>query len=50
MLQTPSPSRGVFPWHLDVGRLSVYDSSNDASDNGLFQLSGETSCLFTTSI
>ena len=29
---------------------NIYDSPNDVSDNGLFQLSGETSCLFKTSI
>ena len=28
----------------------MYDSSNAVFDNGLFQLSGETSCLFATSI
>ena len=31
------------------GIVSIYDSPNDVSDNELFQLSGETSCLFTTS-
>ena len=30
--------------------ISLYISPNDASDNGLFQLSGETSCLFKSSI
>ena len=28
----------------------MYDSPNDVSDNGLFQLSGERSCLFATSV
>ena len=30
--------------------ISLYISPNDASDNGLFQLSGEASCLFKSSI
>ena len=32
--------------YLEV--VSIYDSPNDVSDNGLFQLTRETSCLFTT--
>ena len=34
---------------MSVNRQYI-DSFNDVSDNGLFQLSGETSCLFKTSI
>ena len=30
--------------------VSICDSANDVFDNGLFQLSGETSYLFKTSI
>ena len=32
--------------YLEV--VSIYDSPNDVSDNGLFQLTRETSCLFAT--
>ena len=32
--------------YLEV--VSIYDSPNDVSDNGLLQLTIETSCLFTT--
>ena len=39
---------------LDFSRclqiVSIYDSPNDVSGNRLFQLSGETCCLFTTTI
>ena len=50
MLQTPSASKRCF--HLTSRFLkivSIYDSSNDVSDNGLF-LTGETICLLKTSI
>ena len=30
--------------------VSIYDSPKDVSDNRLFHLSGETNCLFTTSV
>ena len=48
LLQHP---RSVYPWHLDVCKSSDFnDLPTDVSDNGLFQLKGETSCLFRTSI
>ena len=48
LLQHPT---SVFLWYLDVCKIiRISDSGNDVSGNGLFQISGETSCLFKTSI
>ena len=48
----PQHPRSVFSWHLDVCKSSVYIIhliiNLDNSDNELFQLIGEASCLFIT--
>ena len=51
MLYIRKHPRIPFSWHLDVCKLlGRCDLLNYIFDNELFQLSRETSCLFTTSI